>query len=72
MFTHGPIEFIPFATDRESRNFRRTKFPMSYTLTNSTRLSSGILEMTIRFHSGAQTWQVFEIQKKPIVAQKKR
>jgi len=44
---------------------------MSYTLTNSTRLSSGILEMTIRFHSDAQTWRVFEIRREPLLAQKK-
>jgi serine/threonine protein kinase len=49
----------------------QAEFPMTYTLANSKGLSSGILQMTVRFRSAGQTWQVFEIQKKPIVAQKK-
>ena len=50
----------------------QAEFPMMYTLASSKGLSSGILQMTVRFRSVEQTWQVFEIQKKPIVAQKKR
>lgn len=49
----------------------QAKFTMTYTLANSKRLRSGILQMTVRFRSAGQRWQVFEIQKKPIVAQKK-
>jgi hypothetical protein len=50
----------------------QAEFPMTYTLENSKGLSSGILQMTVRFRLAGQTWQVFEIQKKPIAAQKKR
>ena len=49
----------------------QAEFPMTYTLTNAKGSSSGIVEMTVRFQSEGQTWKIFEIQKKPIVAQKK-
>ncbi|HEX9425058.1 MAG TPA: hypothetical protein VF899_17585 [Pyrinomonadaceae bacterium] len=65
------IHDTPKITQLSSGVFQ-AEFPMTYTLANSKGVSSGILQMTVRFCSTGQTWQVFEIQKKPIVAQKKR
>jgi hypothetical protein len=65
------IHDTPKITQLSSGVFQ-AEFPMTYTLANSKGVSSGILQMTVRFRSAGQTWQVFEIQKKPIVAQKKR
>ena len=65
------INYAPKITQLSSGTFQ-AEFPMTYMLTNNKGLSSGILEMTVRFQSEGATWQVFEIKKKPIVAQKNR
>jgi hypothetical protein len=49
----------------------QANFQMTYTLTNAKGVSSGVLEMTVRFQSEGETWKIFEVQKKLIVAQKK-
>jgi len=50
----------------------KAEFPMTYTLTNNKGLSSGILQMKIRFQLHDGNFQVVEIQKKTILAAKKR
>jgi hypothetical protein len=50
----------------------KTEFTMTYTLTNNKGLSSGILQMNIRFQLHDGNFQVVEIQKKVILAGRKR
>ena len=65
------IHDTPKITQLSAGTFQ-AEFPMTYTLTNNKGRSSGILEMTVRFRSEGTMWRVFEIEKKPIVAQRKR
>ncbi len=44
------------------------EFPMTYTLTDPKGTNSGILQMTLRLKSQAQTWEIIGIQKKVIQA----
>jgi hypothetical protein len=64
------IHGTPKVTQLSADTFE-AEFSMSYTLRNNKGLSSGILEMTIRFRLEGQTWRVFEVRKKPILMRKK-